>query len=166
MFRKIDDFLLIWKHESNSTLSILHALTDESLDKKVYEEGWSLGKLAWHLVKTLNEMVGKTGLQFAGTPYDAPEPNDAKSITAAYKEASESMVHAIKEHWTDETLVEEYDMYGDNWTVATILQILVSHQTHHRGQMTVLMRQAGLVVPGMYGPSKEEWLAFGEEALE
>ena len=27
--------------------------------------------------------------------------------------------------------------------------------------MTVLMRQAGVPVPGMYGPSKEEWAAMG-----
>jgi hypothetical protein len=32
--------------------------------------------------------------------------------------------------------------------------------------MTVLMRQAGLVIPGMYGPAKEEWLAMGREALK
>ena len=30
----------------------------------------------------------------------------------------------------------------------------------------MLMRQAGLAVPGMYGPSKEEWLAFSGEAPE
>lgn len=30
--------------------------------------------------------------------------------------------------------------------------------------MTVLMRQAGLVVPGIYGPSKEEWANFGMES--
>jgi uncharacterized damage-inducible protein DinB len=27
--------------------------------------------------------------------------------------------------------------------------------------MTVLMRQAGLKVPGIYGPSREEWSQFG-----
>jgi uncharacterized damage-inducible protein DinB len=27
--------------------------------------------------------------------------------------------------------------------------------------MTVLMRQAGLPVPGVVGPSKEEWAAMG-----
>jgi uncharacterized damage-inducible protein DinB len=27
--------------------------------------------------------------------------------------------------------------------------------------MTVLMRQAGIKVPGIYGPSKEEWEAMG-----
>jgi uncharacterized damage-inducible protein DinB len=37
----------------------------------------------------------------------------------------------------------------------------MSHEIHHRGQMTVLMRQAGLKVPGVYGPSREEWTAYG-----
>ena len=32
---------------------------------------------------------------------------------------------------------------------------LINHQNHHRGQMTVLMRQAGLTVPGVYGPAKK-----------
>ena len=41
------------------------------------------------------------------------------------------------------------------------LQVLVVHQAHHRGQMTVLMRQAGLEVPGVYGPSRQEWAAYG-----
>ena len=72
----------------------------------------------------------------------------------------------MKEQWTDESLLEEKDMYGEQWTVATVLQTLIQHQIHHRGQMTILMRQAGLTVPGMYGPSKDEWLAFGEEAPE
>jgi len=43
---------------------------------------------------------------------------------------------------------------------------LIQHQNHHRGQMTVLMRQAGLTVPGIYGPAKEEWGNFGMEAPE
>jgi uncharacterized damage-inducible protein DinB len=37
-----------------------------------------------------------------------------------------------------------------------ILHALVLHQVHNRGQMTVLMRQAGLVLPGVYGPTREE----------
>jgi len=37
-----------------------------------------------------------------------------------------------------------------------VLQTLVVHQIHHRGQMSVLMRQAGLVPPGIYGPTREE----------
>ncbi|MEI4771296.1 DinB family protein [Psychrobacillus sp. FJAT-51614] len=166
MIRKLEDFLTNWKHESDSTLNILNTLTDESLKQKVYEEGRTLGQLAWHLVTTIDEMIGKTGLQFTATPHDATQPETAKEMAVAYKESSDAMVRAIKEQWTDETLLEEKDMYGQTWTVANILHVLAFHQTHHRGQMTVLMRQAGLVVPGMYGPSKEEWLAFSGEAPE
>ncbi|WP_144510691.1 DinB family protein [Bacillus sp. FJAT-22090] len=166
MIRTIQDFLTNWKHESDATLKIFNTLTDESLNQKVYEEGRTLGKLAWHLVGTIEEMIGKTGLQFSSTPHDAPQPKIAKEIAEAYKKSSDAMVQAIKEQWTDETLLEEKDMYGEVWTVATVLQILLFHQAHHRGQITVLMRQAGLTVPGMYGPSKEEWLAFSGEAPE
>ncbi|TQR16361.1 DinB family protein [Psychrobacillus soli] len=166
MIRTVEDFLINWKHEAESTLKIFHTLTDESLHQKVYEEGRTLGTLAWHIVVTIDEMVGKTGLQFKATPHDAPKPITAKELAVAYRESSDAMVQAIKEQWSDETLLEEKDMYGQTWTVATILQVLISHQTHHRGQITVLMRQAGLVVPGMYGPSKEEWLAFSGEAPE
>ncbi|KQL35042.1 DinB family protein [Psychrobacillus sp. FJAT-21963] len=166
MIRKLEDFLANWKHESDSTLKILETLTDDSLKQKVYDEGRTLGQLAWHLVVTIDEMIGKTGLQFTATPHDAPKPEAAKEIAKAYKDSSDAMVRAIKEQWTDETLLEEKDMYGEVWTIANILQVLTFHQTHHRGQMTVLMRQAGLVIPGMYGPSKEEWLAFAGEAPE
>jgi uncharacterized damage-inducible protein DinB len=40
------------------------------------------------------------------------------------------------------------------------LTVLLRHEIHHRAQMTVLMRQAGLRVPGVYGPSREEWAAM------
>jgi len=57
-------------------------------------------------------------------------------------------------------------MYGEMWTIETVLKVLFTHQIHHRGQMTVLMRQAGLKVPGLYGPAKEEWAEFGGQAPE
>ncbi|MNF01709.1 DinB family protein [compost metagenome] len=52
-------------------------------------------------------------------------------------------------------------MYGELWEKGKILRVLISHQSHHRGQMTVIMRILGLPVPGLYGPSKEEWAEFG-----
>ncbi|MEA3297729.1 MAG: DinB family protein, partial [candidate division Zixibacteria bacterium] len=43
---------------------------------------------------------------------------------------------------------------------------LIQHQIHHRGQMTVLMRQAGIKVPSLYGPAKEDWAQMGLEPPE
>lgn len=47
-------------------------------------------------------------------------------------------------------------MYGEIWKINKVLSVVVKHQTHHRGQLTVIMRLAGLKVTGVYGPAKEE----------
>jgi uncharacterized damage-inducible protein DinB len=52
-------------------------------------------------------------------------------------------------------------MYGQMWVRGKTLGVLVTHQIHHRGQLTVLLRLAGLKVPGVYGPAKEEWAKMG-----
>ena len=57
-------------------------------------------------------------------------------------------------------LAEKVPMYGQEWARGMVLSVLMVHQTHHRGQMTVLMRQAGLRVPGIYGPAKEDWASM------
>lgn len=163
MFKTIDEFLINWGHESGSTQKILDTLTDTSLGQEVSPEDRTLGRMAWHIVTTLGEMMSRTGLNFEATPHDAPVPETAAKIAEAYRLSNDTMVAAIKEQWDDKSLAELKEMYGEQWSIGTVLGMLTSHQTHHRGQMTVLMRQAGLPVPGVYGPSREEWAAFGGE---
>jgi uncharacterized damage-inducible protein DinB len=161
MFRTVEDFLGSWTYETEATLKVFEALSDESLGQKVSEEGRTLGRIAWHIVQTLPEMAGRTGLEVRGPGEDEPVPVSAEAITAAFKEAAESLAAGIQSYWTDETLDVKDDMYGEMWARGQTLGALVGHQTHHRGQMTVLMRQAGLQVPGVYGPSREEWADYG-----
>jgi uncharacterized damage-inducible protein DinB len=97
---------------------------------------------------------------------DAPVPASAAAIVAAYDAASKAVAEEIGSAWTDATLEIEDDMYGQRWPRGQTLQALVLHQAHHRGQMTVLMRQAGLAVPGVYGPAREEWATHGMSAPE
>ncbi|MFD1031733.1 DinB family protein [Metaplanococcus flavidus] len=163
MFRTMNDFYTTWKEEAKGTQQVLDSLTDESLQKNFTEGHRNLGRLGWHLATTLEEMVSHTGLQFSGADFSKPVPDTAEEIAEAYRFTNQSMIRAMKDNWTDETLQEEHDMYGEKWTVATILKVLLLHQVHHRAQMTVLMRQAGLKVPGLYGPAKEEWTAMGAE---
>ena len=65
--------------------------------------------------------------------------------------------------WNDEALEVIDEMYGEKWARGQTLRILLDHETHHRGQMTVLLRQAGETVPGIFGPAKEEWGRYGME---
>lgn len=165
MYRKIEDFARDWAYENGSTLKVMKALTDGSLSQKVTDEGRSLGFLAWHIVLTLGEMPEKVGLHIDCPPYETGVPPTAAEIAAAFETAANSVSAEVSKNWTDETLEQEDEMYGDRWKRGQTLHALILHQAHHRGQMTVLMRQAGVPVPGIYGPSREEWEAFGMPAM-
>lgn len=166
MFLTIQGFEQTWGYESKSTQKILDTLTDESLKQEVSPNDRTLGRIAWHIATTIQEMMTRTGLSFEAAKHDQPVPTSAKEIADAYRQASEAVLQAIKTQWTDATLAETSDMYGEQWANGLTLRILIDHQNHHRGQMTVLMRQAGLTVPGVYGPAREEWSSIGMEAPE
>ncbi len=160
MFRRIQDFLDTWSHERSSTLKILGALTDASLAQAVTTDHRTLGRLAWHVATTPAEMMERTGLKVGGASHESPPPKTAAAIVASYDAASQAVADGVT-RWTDATLEVEDEMYGQKWARGMTLLALVVHQAHHRGQMTVLMRQAGLEVPGVYGPSRDEWAAMG-----
>jgi uncharacterized damage-inducible protein DinB len=139
-------------------------LTDASLGQAVGPEDRTIGRVAWHLTTTLPEMMGKTGLKVEGVAEDAPVPASAAAIADAYRAAAASLAAQVGRDWKDESLEIEDTMYGMQWKRGNTLSILVVHQAHHRGQLTVLMRQAGLKVPGVYGPAREEWSGMGVPA--
>ena len=166
MFRTVKDFEKSFQYESDCTLKILRALTDASLQQRVAPEGRTLGRLAWHLVQSQTDMLNKAGLAVEGPDWEAPVPTTAALIVSAYEHTSQSVQSEIAKKWNDAALLEEHDLYGESWANGFTLEALLRHEAHHRGQMTVLMRQAGLAVPGIYGPSREEWAAFGMPAME
>ncbi len=166
MFRTLADFEKAWAHEREATLKMLKALTDQSLSQAVGEDDRTLGRMAWHLAQTMSEMLPRTGLELTEPSQDAPVPDSAAAIVEVYERASKAVTDEIAAKWTDASLEVEDDMYGMKWPRGETLQSLVVHQAHHRGQMTVLMRQAGLTVPGVYGPAREEWSAHGMTAPE
>lgn len=166
LIKSVNDFLEMWKIEGASTVKVLNNLTDESLKQKVSPEGRTLGFIAWHITQTIGEMMSKTGINFPGFDENAPAPSSAAAIKAEYEKLSAMMVEQVEKNWKDEMLNDEINMYGQMWKRADVLVGLVLHQSHHRGQITVLMRQAGLRVPGVCGPSKEEWIELGMKPLE
>jgi uncharacterized damage-inducible protein DinB len=165
MYRTVADFLQDWSQERESTLKMMERLTDASLGQRIDHEGRTLGFLAWHITMTLDEMLSRVGLIVGGPAHDSPPPDQAAEIVATYERLSKAVLDQMSGTWNDEDLLEEVNMYGEPWKKGVVLSSLVRHEAHHRGQMTVLMRQAGLTVPGVYGPSREEWAAYGMPAM-
>jgi uncharacterized damage-inducible protein DinB len=165
MYHSINEFLTDWKSESEATIKVFANLNDESLDYKNSQIGRTIGRLAWHITATIGEMLGSAGIKLEILNDDNSYPKKANEILGKYKQASDNLVKRLPNVWNDNSLTEKINMYGEEWTKEAVLTALIKHQIHHRAQMTALMRQAGLKVPGIYGPSYEEWKAMGMEPM-
>ena len=166
MYVSLAHFHKSWQYESESTQKVLDRLTDASLAQLLYPGGRTVGRLAWHIAQSIPEMLNRTGLRVTGAGEHDVVPEHAADIAAAYRTAAASLSEQLRAEWTDATLLETDDMYGETWPRGVTLDVLIKHEAHHRGQLTVGMRVAGLVVPGVYGPAKEEWSAMGMAAPE
>jgi len=54
-------------------------------------------------------------------------------------------------------LEKEVQFFGSTQTVSALLwDVMLLHLIHHRGQLSLLIRLAGGVVPPMFGPTREQ----------
>lgn len=166
MYRKINDFLEDWNDETESTLKVFSVITEETRQSKIHENVRSLERLAWHLTQTISEMGYQAGLFPTHRLDDNTIPESIAELMTIYQDYCGQLSKAANSQWTDASLLEKIDMYGEQWEKGKILHVLIVHQSHHRGQMTVIMRLLGLPVPGTCGPSKEEWVNMGMPAME
>lgn len=161
MYRTVNDFAEDWKQESEATLKLFRNISDESLNQRVYADGRELGRLAWHVVQSAKGMAERAGLTIDAPALSADIPTNTTEIVSSYEQVAQGLSKAVTEQWKDTDLDTEVEMYGRMWKKGKALMSIINHQAHHRGQITVLMRQANLKVTGVYGPAKEEWAVWG-----
>lgn len=154
MYRQVDDFLNEWTNAANGTVQVLKAMTDETLSQSIVEGHNSLGWLGWHLVGAAGYFSYLAGLKVPMIRQEDPVPTSAAEIVATYEKTANSIKEEAAK-FSNEDLLEEVKGFNGPITRGALLRALIDHQTHHRGQMTVLLRQAGLPVPGVLGPTKE-----------
>ncbi|WDL99217.1 DinB family protein [Alicyclobacillus sp. ALC3] len=163
MYVTIADFMKEWNREAMLTQEVLDGLTDESLKQKVYPEGRTLGRIVWHITTSIPEYLAHFGLKVNTLVNGQDVPTSAQEIAASFDKVSAEASQAIEQQWTDESLSQVQNAFGREESNATILMGLIKHIVHHRGQATILIRQAGLKPYGVYGPPKEDWVNLGVE---
>jgi uncharacterized damage-inducible protein DinB len=162
-FTTVEDWASEYAGDAAQAQQMFDALTDASLATPVAAGHRTLGRIAWHIVQSVPEMLSTAGLQLDTAVLHQPVPQHAAEIAAAYERVTREAVAALRSQWDAAELARPRDMYGMQWTGAKVLVCLIAHEAHHRGQMSVLMRQAGLVPAGVYGPHKEAWAGMGME---
>lgn len=164
MYNTIGEFIDEWNGEGVSTQKVFDTLTDTSLQQQVSPNDRTLGRIAWHIVTSTPEMLSAFGITVEALHGSATVPTSAKDIAENFRKVSADVIDTVGQQWTDTSLTEIHNVFGMDLPRAVSLSLLIKHIIHHRGQMTILMRQAGLKVPGVYGPAREEWAAIGMDA--
>jgi len=161
IFTTVQSFIDNYSNESAATQRLFDRLTDASLAQAIAADHRTIGRIAWHLATMPYEMPTLAGLQLP-VPGDSQQPPASAAVIAdTYRQASQALLAAVPAQWTDATLAETRILYGQTWPNGRMLHLLIAHEIHHRGQLTVLMRQAGMRVPDLYGPVYEDWAERG-----
>ena len=161
MYNFIESFIKDFEHEKKSTLKYFNTINDDKLEITFHENIRTIGWLSWHIVVTISEMLNHAGLNVMGPKDENLQPSSMSEMIDQYNKSCESAIHEIKNNWNDSQLNDDVTMYGQTWKKGVVLSALLFHQTHHRGQLSILMRLSEVVVPGVIGPAKQEWAAWG-----
>lgn len=156
MFTTVRHFARTWRRESAQTARVFEALEDPVLGLKGGEGARTLGELAWHIVTSPRVILGKLGLDVSAPGRDAPVPATVRELCELHRRAAAALEDAVASAWRDVDLSESVEFYGSRVPRGDALAVMLHHEIHHRGQLTALMRWAGLRVPGVYGPSGDE----------
>jgi uncharacterized damage-inducible protein DinB len=161
MYSNLTDFIGAYKHEIQTTQKVLEALTDESLATEKTKGDTSLRELGWHVSTAPAYMINHEGADIQ-IEHKVPEDATAAQIASEHKRVTDAVLAFCEEKLHEQEMSKHSDWFGWNLPLGVWLNMIINHEVHHRGQISVLMRQAGLTVPNIYGPNKEEtaeWLA-------
>jgi uncharacterized damage-inducible protein DinB len=150
------------EQEAPATRRVLERVPNEKLGFKPHEKSWTLGQLALHVA----QLPGGIADLSTRSPAQAPQFNQGSAKSAAELipafEASLAKARQVLSGATDDELKAEWVlMNGDQeiWRVprvALLRTLMLNHAYHHRGQLTVYLRELDVPVPSIYGPSADE----------
>jgi uncharacterized damage-inducible protein DinB len=148
--------------EAQTTRRVLERVPADKLGWKPHEKSMSLGQLALH-VATVPGNVATISQQ---SPFPLPQFTQPSATSAAdlvpALEASIATARDILRSMDDAALGKIWQVVDGEKEVmalpvgAVLRSIMLNHWYHHRGQLSVYLRELGVPVPSIYGPSADE----------
>jgi uncharacterized damage-inducible protein DinB len=150
MFRTVSEFVEERLLEEQLTRAVIRATTSpEILNTRAAPGSFSFGELSWHISQALSKIGAQIGI--AVPEERMPELLTAEVLEDEYNRSSEIFRQRVELTLTDADLSQVRPVYGFDWTVGYTLLVITKHEIHHRGQMTALLRLAGVRPPKVYG---------------
>ena len=160
---KIEDLLQELEQEAATTRRVLERVPEGSLGWKPHDRSMSLGQLALHIATVPGGVATLASTPVAQVPNLDNEPT-ASSAAELLPALDESIAKArgILQGLDDASMQATLRiMAGDRELMAIpragfLRAIMLNHWYHHRGQLSVYLRELNVPVPSIYGPSADE----------
>jgi uncharacterized damage-inducible protein DinB len=159
----MDELLQELEQEAGSTRRVLERVPQDQFDWKPHAKSMTMGQLALH-VATIPGAIAEVGTRAtfdANTSIPRPTPASSAELLGALSQ-SIATAKKILGAMGDAGLTASWTMVdGDREIMAMprvllFRKVLFNHWYHHRGQLTVYLRQVGALVPATYGASADE----------
>lgn len=127
----------------NALIGLLEQVPADQAEFKAWEGGMSFMRLTDHLsgsVMRLNAMLqGQTPEKIEPSP----------DWSAALERMKSSTVHAtaLLEGISQDTLSRVIPIFGTQMPISGMIDFLISHETHHKGQIWMMARMIGITPP-------------------
>jgi uncharacterized damage-inducible protein DinB len=141
--------------EHKMTAAVIAAVPPERGDYRPHPDSRPAFDLAWHIVSA--EIKYLDAIASGHFPHDLrPVPEGVRltsDVLAWYTERFDPAVQRL-ETTTGDELLRIIDFYGlRTFPAVGLLQLILNHTIHHRGQLSTYLRPMGAKVPSIYGPS-------------
>ncbi|HET8648996.1 MAG TPA: DinB family protein [Gemmatimonadales bacterium] len=155
------------EQETPATRRLLERVPDKALDWSPHPKSTTLGALANHIAMLPRGIVeiAKQDTFDVTQPGPRPRPASAAELLTTLDE-SVAFARAELSAMTQEDMERPWRlMFGEKELLkitrgALLRTILLNHWYHHRGQLTVYLRENNVPLPAIYGPSADE-MPFG-----
>lgn len=158
----IDHYLVEIDQEAVATRRLLDRVPAARFDWRPHPKSFTLGQLALHVASIPSGVAGMAIPDVCEMPdfQQAEAENHAQIMTTF----DEGLVEArrLLAPLSDEQMVASWSLTRNGETVMTmprmavIRTILCNHLYHHRGQLTVYLRELDVPLPSVYGPTADE----------
>jgi len=161
----IQEFLEELDQEAQATRRVLERIPDARLDWQPHAKSMTLGQLGMH-VANLPGAIAEVSTRDFDVKTVIPRPG-AKSTAQLLSVLEDSVKRAktILGAMADADLASRWRMVNGDQEVRSMTRgellrsVMLNHWYHHRGQLTVYLRQTGALVPAVYGDSADEKLS-------
>jgi len=162
VMRLVDSILMEIDQEAQTTKRVLDRIPEDKLAWKPHPKAFSLGQLALHIASVPGSVAAAAVPDSMEAPnFSQPEAKSRKEVLDTFSKSLESAKDALKK-MDDARLMSVWSLTKNGKVLMSvprigfIRSILMNHNYHHRGQLSVYLRMLDVPVPSIYGPSADE----------